>query len=164
MTAEVAAPTIRPMCDGDAQLLAHVMGWPINLLENRWDDKVAGFREALVVEVGGAPVGTVSFNEHQEFAGLLHLFAFDVAEPFRNRGIGTQLVAAIESAARDKGLTGVYLEVNVENQDAIRLYERLGFRVGGEPFLNRWTRRDGTSREVVELSHRMFKFFRCSRP
>jgi ribosomal protein S18 acetylase RimI-like enzyme len=158
MTASPASTaTIRPMRKGDVDRLAEAMDWPASLLQNRWDEKAAGFREALVAEVDGAAVGTVSFNEHQEFPDLLHLFAFDVAETYRNRSIGTQLVLAIEAAARDLGLSGVYLEVNVENGDAIRLYERLGYRVEGDAFMNRWIARDGTNREVAELSFRMFK-------
>jgi ribosomal protein S18 acetylase RimI-like enzyme len=159
MTVHIDAPTIRPLREGDIQALADVMGLPINLLGNRWDEKAAGFREALIAEVDGVPVGTVSFNENPQFEGLLHLFAFDVAAPFRNRGIGTQLVEAIAVAARDLGLTGVYLEVNVENRDAIRLYKRRGYRVEGEPFINRWIANDGTGRQMVELSLRMFKHF-----
>jgi ribosomal protein S18 acetylase RimI-like enzyme len=147
------------MRDGDVRRLADAMGWHINLLQSRWEEKAAGFREALVAEVDGATVGTISFNENQKFAGLLHLFAFDVAEPFRNRGIGTQLVAVIESSARDLGLLGVYLEVNVENSGAIRLYERLGYHIEGKPFINRWIAQDSSAREVSELSHRMLKRF-----
>ena len=149
------------MREADVQRLAGAMGYPVQWIQNRWDEKIVGFRETLTAELDGAPVGTVSFNESPEFQRLLHLFAFDVAESFRNRGIGTQLVAAIESAARDLGLAGVYLEVKVDNHDAVRLYERLGYRSEGEPFTNRWFGRntDGTTREVAELSHRMFKRF-----
>jgi ribosomal protein S18 acetylase RimI-like enzyme len=147
------------MREDDVRELAESMGWHNNLLQNRWDEKTAGFRETLIAEVDGVPVGTVSFNEQLKFAGLLHLFAFDVAEPCRNRGIGTHLAGAIESAAKDLGLGGVYLEVNVENTDAIRFYERLGHKREGELFDNRWIAQDGSSRQVCERSQRMFKRF-----
>jgi ribosomal protein S18 acetylase RimI-like enzyme len=147
------------MREADVEALSAALGWPVRSLQHRWNEKEAGLREALVAEVDGGPVGTVSFNEKPEFAGLLHLFAFDVAETSRNRGIGSQLVTAIESAAKDLALSGVYLEVNVENSGAIRLYERLGYRLEGEPFINRWIAQDGTAREVSELSRRMVKRF-----
>ena len=47
-------------------------------------------------------------------------------------GVGTALVEAVEDTARRNGLQSVNLEVAVDNTDAIRLYQRLGYeRVGG---------------------------------
>jgi ribosomal protein S18 acetylase RimI-like enzyme len=64
---------------------------------------------------------------------MLRLFALDVGLRFRGRGIGTALIEAVERRARRQGLRGVNLEVGVDNGDAIRLYERLGYRRRGSP-------------------------------
>ena len=112
-------------------------------------------------EANGTPVGSVSTNDHEDFAGLLHLFALDVASSWQRRGIGSQLIYAVEVEAQRQELNGVYLEVNVDSHDAIRLYERLGYRREGDWFVNRWTDHleHGSQLEVSEVCHRMFKRF-----
>ena len=45
----------------------------------------------------------------------------------RGRGLGRQLMEACHDRLRGLGMTRVVLEVNVENADAMRLYERLGY-------------------------------------
>ena len=46
----------------------------------------------------------------------------------RGQGIGTQLIEFAESQARAKWLKRVTLDVEVENEGARRLYERMGFQ------------------------------------
>lgn len=46
----------------------------------------------------------------------------------RGRGIGTALIAAAFNGFRQAGLARVYLEVTAQNDGAVRLYKRLGFR------------------------------------
>ena len=89
----------------------------------------------------------------------LRLFALDVGEPFRGRGVGTALVNAVEAAAADRALTEVNLEVALENEDAVRLYERLGYQRLGKPVMDRWEQHldDGGSRLVEEPSWVMIK-------
>jgi ribosomal protein S18 acetylase RimI-like enzyme len=50
-----------------------------------------------------------------------------VLSHYRGMGIGERLLRACLEKARAKGLTRVELEVRMDNQRAIRLYERLGF-------------------------------------
>ena len=52
-----------------------------------------------------------------------------VLERFRGRGVGAQLMAFAEEQARAAKLPKCALAVDVTNLDAIRLYERLGFRI-----------------------------------
>jgi len=51
-----------------------------------------------------------------------------VGEAYRRRGVGRALTEAMLSAAREKGLAFLTLEVRESNQAARRLYERCGFR------------------------------------
>jgi putative acetyltransferase len=60
-----------------------------------------------------------------------HLFV-EVHERFHGKGVGTALVGAIlDLADRWLGLARVQLEVNADNDRAVRLYERFGFQREG---------------------------------
>ncbi len=54
-----------------------------------------------------------------------------VAEGWRNRGIGTALMAAAELDARARGARQVILDLHAGNEGASRLYRRLGYEVQG---------------------------------
>ncbi len=59
----------------------------------------------------------------------LEIEAMGVDEPYRNRGIGRELLAYIRKYARENGYTDIRLTVNEENESARHLYEKAGFRV-----------------------------------
>lgn len=159
---DTSAVTIREMRGEDIEALAKALDWPWVRINNRWRELVAGYREVFVAEADGRPIATVSINERPERPGLLHLFALDVAEPLRNSGIGTQMIAFVEAEARRRGLSGVYLEVGATNDGARRLYERLGYAQDGRSFPNSWLRYDDAGNlveEVVEEVCRLVKRF-----
>jgi ribosomal protein S18 acetylase RimI-like enzyme len=154
--------TVREMRGEDIEALAEALNWPWQGIDRRWQELVAGYREMFVADIDGRPVGAVSVNEREERPGTLHLFALDVAEPLRNRGIGTQMVGYVEAEACRRGHSGVYLEVGVTNDSARRLYERLGYVQDGKPFPNSWNRYDEEGNlleEMVEEVCRMIKKF-----
>jgi [ribosomal protein S18]-alanine N-acetyltransferase len=74
--------------------------------------------------VAGYAIGWVAADE-AELADLA------VAEEFRGRGLGTELVHAFAREAGVRGARRLYLEVRASNAGAQRLYERLGFTVVG---------------------------------
>jgi ribosomal protein S18 acetylase RimI-like enzyme len=47
----------------------------------------------------------------------------------RGRGLGTLALATAEAAARRRGVRALHLEVDVTNETARRLYQRVGFRL-----------------------------------
>lgn len=51
-----------------------------------------------------------------------------VKEEYRNRGIGSQLLKMVEDKAREQEIYALYLHVEANNQEAIRLYQRYGYR------------------------------------
>src|SRR5262245_65194905 len=57
--------------------------------------------------------------------------AIFLCQEFRNQGIGTRLTEATLTYARQKGLRHVWLSVEVNNQPAIRVYRKMGFKVCG---------------------------------
>jgi predicted N-acetyltransferase YhbS len=94
---------------------------------------------ALLAEAGGRPAGTCLFvrNEIDPVHDLTPWLAgLYVAPEFRNRSIGSELVAAIESHARQAGCKRLQLYTS----GAEAYYARLGWRVSerfpwdGKPF------------------------------
>jgi ribosomal protein S18 acetylase RimI-like enzyme len=127
-------------------------------IEGRWREQALGYREILVAIVEGRIVGTVSIHETADPPASLHLFALDVAEGWRDRGIGTAIIRHVITEARRRGRRRVYLEVRTDNRSR-RLYHRLGFRRVGRPFINAWWRSfdDGRRERVEEPSYRMVR-------
>ena len=74
----------------------------------------------LVAEIGGQIVGTVlgGFDGRR---GMVYHLAVDNA--FRNKGIGTALMAELESRMKQKGCIRSYLLVTRDNLDAVHFYE-----------------------------------------
>jgi GNAT superfamily N-acetyltransferase len=56
-----------------------------------------------------------------------HIWDIVVRPEARRRGVGRALIAAAEQWARDRGYRLLTLNVFVENREALRLYEELGF-------------------------------------
>ncbi|MCC7408679.1 MAG: GNAT family N-acetyltransferase [Phycisphaeraceae bacterium] len=84
----------------------------------------------ILAEQNGGPIGymVATFSYSLEMAGLILLVdeLFVTAEQ-RGRGVGSALLAEAERIAREKGVTTLILEVNRDNPDATRLYERAGY-------------------------------------
>ena len=54
-----------------------------------------------------------------------------VLDRYRGKGLGKRLLKACEKEFRRRGVARFMLEVAVDNQDAVRLYEGNGYRVVG---------------------------------
>jgi ribosomal-protein-alanine N-acetyltransferase len=70
--------------------------------------------------------GVMSFG-----AGEAHILNLCVAEAYRCRGIGRQLLNSLIERAGAAGMADAYLEVRPSNTNAIRLYLALGFEQVG---------------------------------
>ncbi|MHA1590679.1 MAG: ribosomal protein S18-alanine N-acetyltransferase [Candidatus Njordarchaeales archaeon] len=81
----------------------------------------------LVAEYKGQVLGYVAGRI--EYNRLGHVITIAVHPEWRRRGIGTKLMLYIMKLFREYGCERVYLEVRVSNLEAIRLYEKLGFRI-----------------------------------
>jgi ribosomal-protein-alanine N-acetyltransferase len=64
-------------------------------------------------------------------AGEMEVLTLGVTPAARRRGVASALFAAALPEARALGAAEVFLEVAVDNDAAIALYERLGFRRAG---------------------------------
>ena len=151
----VDAVEIRFATDRDLESLAdaHDPGISAAQIERWLEESRMGFRTLLVAVEEGRAVGSVSIGggRHQR-PGSLRLFALDVGPAFRRKGVGTALIKAVEAIAATRDLGAVNLEVTIDNKDAIRLYGRLGYRICGDPVMDRWNRmRDDGSSEMIEV-------------
>jgi ribosomal protein S18 acetylase RimI-like enzyme len=105
-------------------------------------------------------VGTVSTGGvGHEIPDSLRLFALDVGERHRGRGIGTALIRAVESRVRELGLGCMNLEVSISNEGAVRLYKRLRFEIVDGPIDETWQRPlpDGSVEQVHDRQWVMVK-------
>lgn len=86
-----------------------------------------GRRYVAAVDPGAGVVG---------YAGIAlgpdaEVMTVGVSAPWRRRGIGAALLAALLEAARARGARRVFLEVRASDEGAQRLYGRAGFRAIG---------------------------------
>jgi ribosomal protein S18 acetylase RimI-like enzyme len=88
----------------------------------------------LLALANAQPVGLlgVDFGRKAE-EGIVHLWAFGVLPSLQRLGIGTAMMLAAESliAAEPRGANLVEVGVDEGNQDAAKLYRRLGYRDQG---------------------------------
>ena len=95
----------------------------------------------LVADFNDFPVGQVLIvwsgkPSHPHFPDVQSL---RVHPAFRGLGIGSRLIEAAEQCARERGFEQLGLSVSVENPKARRLYERCGYALRGEPYLDEWS-------------------------
>jgi ribosomal protein S18 acetylase RimI-like enzyme len=57
-----------------------------------------------------------------------YVVTLDVAPGVRRQGLAQRMMEHIEEQARAEGCGAMALHVSVENEDAIRFYERMGYR------------------------------------
>ena len=134
--------TIRPATRDDAQLLRTLIRElaeferELDLVEIQTEDLLRdGFGahpkfRALIAEWDGQAAGyALVFDYYSTWAGPgLFLEDLFVREPYRGRGIGKQLLAAVARIAVQENRYGVHWEVLDWNQKAIEMYTSLGAR------------------------------------
>jgi len=111
------------------------MGGGEALPKNTIDNLCAALAEtagavSFIAYVDGAPAGLInSFMGFSTFkcAPLVNIHDVTVEKAFRGKGIATEMIAAVESLARERGCCKITLEVLTGNDVAKRAYEKIGF-------------------------------------
>ena len=91
--------------------------------------------EIYIAKVDKEIVGYIIFNIKEKenssmrYRKQLNIDAICVDERYRGKGIGTKILESIKEIAKTRGCTDLYLTVNQENENAIRVYEKFGFKV-----------------------------------
>jgi ribosomal protein S18 acetylase RimI-like enzyme len=103
----------------------------------------------LVAQVNGATSGQLWIDLQRPTAGrVAEIWAVRVLPCLQGCGIGTRMVRAAEVLLCERGFRGAVLTVETDNPGARRLYERLGYAIGGTqlashppeaPQQERWT-------------------------
>lgn len=92
--------------------------------ERSWQGELLGQGRTTLLARAQHLLGAVALQTTDRTADLLRLL---VAPEHRRRGVAVQLVRAGLDAVRHAGATRVLLEVEITNDPAIRLYQRVGF-------------------------------------
>jgi len=91
-------------------------------------DEVSGDRGAfLIVRRDGDPIGCGALRKLDDTTAELKRMY--VAPDARGRGVGRQLIAALEAQARALGLSRLVLETGTRQAAALALYRSTGFEV-----------------------------------
>lgn len=92
-------------------------------------------KEIFVAKLENRIVGYVTIkivektNPSMRYRVQISIEAICVDEKARGKGIGTKLLEYVREYGKQNGCTDMYLTVNEENENAINLYEKFGFRV-----------------------------------
>ena len=70
-------------------------------------------------------LGYASFNVIKPEVDVLYVF---IEEVERSKGYGFYLLNTIFKSLKDDGINRIFLEVDIRNSNAIKLYEKLGFK------------------------------------
>ncbi len=105
-----------------------VMGVKDSALE-AFDGRVRDYVRVYGLIGGLWRLAAMLITDERAPRGALLVDAIGVAPEARGRGIGTVLLAEAEAIARERGHASLALSVVAENVDAVRLYERIGFRL-----------------------------------
>jgi len=87
----------------------------------------------LVAELNAEPSGLAWVRIEEDAPAIAHLYQMWVAPTRRRHGAGRALLDAALAWARTAGAHTIVLDVTSGNNDAVRLYERVGFIPTGEP-------------------------------
>ncbi|MBQ2873428.1 MAG: ribosomal protein S18-alanine N-acetyltransferase [Bacilli bacterium] len=71
---------------------------------------------------------SIGYLEYSLIYDRMEIDNFMVLEEYRNKGIGTKLLAHLISLAINYRVINITLEVRVSNEVAISLYKKFGFR------------------------------------
>lgn len=107
---------------------------------------------SLIAELGGRPVGSIGlFIERNPRRKHVANIGMGVHDEFAGRGIGESLLlAALDLADNWFNVQRIELTVFVDNDRAIRLYERTGFKAEGRH--EAYAFRDGEMVDVLSMA------------
>lgn len=104
-------------------------GWTVEAVQRRELEDwffPAGF---LLHEIDGELAGFCWTKVHTDPVSIGEIYVIAVDPDYSGRGLGRQLTIAGLQSLADRGLRAGMLFVDADNSTAVRLYEKLGFRV-----------------------------------
>jgi GNAT superfamily N-acetyltransferase len=124
--ARVVETSVREAGGGDAEAVTRIVreSWGSTLVVSRGEAHEVGGLPALVAVDREQIVGLATLRPDGDGCELLTLDAV-----VRNRGIGSALLEAAADWARARGCRRLWLITTNDNLDAIRFYQRRGWRL-----------------------------------
>ena len=113
-----------------AMAAAHALAFEGSWREDEFEDLLEGEGiYGFLAKDDGEPLGVILCRIA---ADEVEVLTIGVAPAARRKGVAQALLTAALGVARARQAAQAFLEVAVDNEDAITLYERLGFRRAGK--------------------------------
>lgn len=100
----------------------------VRISRRQWGYLVRRESGATFVAIAEDRVQGALVLTHRENGSTLRIYSLAVDPGARRRGCGRRLLELADGYALERGLTRIHLEVSVENQAALALYHRFGYR------------------------------------
>jgi RimJ/RimL family protein N-acetyltransferase len=135
----------------EKRYLAQTQALPLERIDGFVRDSVANDAVQFFALDGAKVVGWADiFPAWADAVKHCGTLGMGIAAGNRGQGIGERLLRACLSKALTKGITRIELEARADNQRAIKLYERVGFR--HEAVKRNAMRFDGVYYDAVQMS------------
>lgn len=92
-----------------------------------YSQKLSHSAEIFNMYIDGDIVGNISVYMNQGTQGYISSFA--ISSEYQRKGLGKKLWKEVESYAKDKNITEIFLEVSRKNKTAFLFYQCLGFEI-----------------------------------
>jgi ribosomal-protein-alanine N-acetyltransferase len=112
-----------------AMAAAHAQAFAASWREDEFEDLLEGEGIYGFLAEDDEPLGVILCRIA---ADEVEVLTIGVTPAARRRGVAQALLTAALGVARQRQVAEAFLEVAVDNDDAIALYERLGFRQAGK--------------------------------
>lgn len=106
--------------------------FPINYQDKVYADVIACGDISQIARLKKKVVGGIACRlENNNSGPIMYIITLGVLAPYRNLGLGSLLLQKSVSILRDcvPEVASVHLHVQVNNDDAIRFYEKSGFKI-----------------------------------
>jgi ribosomal protein S18 acetylase RimI-like enzyme len=107
-----------------------------SLMKLSFNDHMAGKKIYLVAEVEGKIAGQIIIDKRilkdlskSDGKTRAYIYSFRVFMPYQNQGLGTLMLQFCESLLRKTGFIYAVIAAEVKNPRALKLYERLGYKI-----------------------------------
>jgi len=125
-------PSLKEMYDGFSRTdLNQGLPPPDDRIRNQWIETLLKSSNNFLAWRDSKVIGHSSLMAEMQKRDAE--FIIFVTERFRSRGIGTELTLLALNKAKELGLEKIWLTVEAVNFRAIGLYQKVGFRLWGEP-------------------------------
>lgn len=118
---------IRPLLEKDLKFIASVKdidfidGWDLNMLASSFNsNNLLGY---IVIEE--KPLAFITYSLSMDSADILDVY---VLEEYRKKGYADKLITLVERSVEEKGVNRILLEVKEDNEKAINLYTKKGYK------------------------------------